>query len=213
MQNHRVEFYCNTPGHARYKAQSQFEHHMNSEHQIDLQMSPALLKAFKIPSKVLKGTCNLCFQPTGNFKIHVSRHLQEIAIFAISREDFATGDDEDNSQEATGDAKGSKGENARNDESTESNAPSSASPSWEDLVINVPIVPMDCNTDMIPQHDDYEVVVDTPSPNGGAEDGVETNWDIVTDKFSQARAGVSRMPPMHSQMMVRFFYICLKTIH
>ena len=92
-QHHRVEFFCNTPGHQVYVQQADFATHMKQEHDTTLTSSSPLLDIFRRPLQGHGGVCNLCFRETENLKIHVSRHLQQLALFALPRADYSADDE------------------------------------------------------------------------------------------------------------------------
>ncbi|PCG89170.1 Hypothetical protein PENO1_106210 [Penicillium occitanis (nom. inval.)] len=103
MENHRVEFFCNTAGHKSYKTQEQFAKHMTESHELPLDHSAIPFSAFRQHLTAIQGPvadaqsagelCNLCYRNTRSLKSHVARHLQQIALFAIPRADYAVGDD------------------------------------------------------------------------------------------------------------------------
>lgn len=70
-----------------------FKSHMKEEHDMALDTSSTLLGIFRRPPQSVGGLCNLCFRHSNNLKIHVSRHLQQVALFAIPRADYARDDD------------------------------------------------------------------------------------------------------------------------
>ncbi|KAK7537297.1 uncharacterized protein J3D65DRAFT_374991 [Phyllosticta citribraziliensis] len=91
ISHHRSQFYCNTPGHARYRDQTAFQSHMRDEHNAD-QVQPELLARFRRPVKSQGGKCNLCSREARDLKRHVARHLEQLALFSIPRSDFDEGD-------------------------------------------------------------------------------------------------------------------------
>ncbi|KAK8185444.1 uncharacterized protein BKA78DRAFT_361144 [Phyllosticta capitalensis] len=91
ISHHRSQFYCNTPGHARYRDQATFQVHMREEHDAEL-VQDKLLARFRRPIKGQGGRCNLCSLETRDLKRHVARHLEQLALFSIPRSDFDEGD-------------------------------------------------------------------------------------------------------------------------
>ncbi|KAK7541346.1 hypothetical protein JOL62DRAFT_271174 [Phyllosticta paracitricarpa] len=91
ITHHRSQFYCNTPGHARYRDQTAFQAHMRDEHNAD-SVQPELLARFRRPIKSPGGKCNLCSHESRDLKRHVARHLEQLAFFSIPRSDFEEGD-------------------------------------------------------------------------------------------------------------------------
>lgn len=74
--------------------------------------SSAILDAFRRPVQSLDGLCNLCFRETKNLKSHLSRHLQQVALFAVPRADYSVDDEtlDDNSDISQNNARGSRSE-------------------------------------------------------------------------------------------------------
>lgn len=97
MQKHRVDFFCNDHGHNPFTDQDAFFAHMKESHEMDLRESrniQLMLQNFRLPTASSGGRCNLCGAMTASFKAHVSRHLEQIALFAIPREDYPSDDDD-----------------------------------------------------------------------------------------------------------------------
>lgn len=93
-QAHRVELSCQTPGHEPFTSQTRFREHLRIDHNLALGGSAEELQLFQRPVKSPYGNCNLCFTRTSNTKRHVSRHLRQIALFALPRADYYAGEDE-----------------------------------------------------------------------------------------------------------------------
>ena len=93
-ETHRVEFFCQTPGHKPNTSQTEFREHLSKDHALILGISEDELLAFQRPIKSPYGSCNLCLAGTSNMKRHVSRHLRQIALFALPRADYYMGDDD-----------------------------------------------------------------------------------------------------------------------
>lgn len=91
---HRVEYFCNTAGHQAYAPQKALEIHMKQGHDITLDVSSMPMDIFRRPTRSPGGICNLCFRQTKNLKGHVSRHLQQVALFAVPRADYSDDDDD-----------------------------------------------------------------------------------------------------------------------
>ncbi|KAK0633922.1 hypothetical protein B0T14DRAFT_83896 [Immersiella caudata] len=92
-QTHRVELFCHTPGHLPVRDHAQFREHLRKEHNTDIGRSAEDIDVFQRPIVSPYGECNLCPAKTSNIKRHLSRHLRQIALFAIPRADYSTGDD------------------------------------------------------------------------------------------------------------------------
>ena len=88
-----MELFCQTPGHLPTRDQAQFRDHLRREHNTNISSSAEDIEVFQRPVISPHGECNLCLAKTSNVKRHVSRHLRQIALFAIPRADYSTGDD------------------------------------------------------------------------------------------------------------------------
>jgi len=85
--HHRVKWFCNTVNHPEFEAQSDFLNHMKNHHESDFSLGQRSLlnDMFRYPSRSDEGECNLCLRLSSNLRSHVSRHLQQIALFALPR--------------------------------------------------------------------------------------------------------------------------------
>lgn len=86
-QHHRIMWSCNTERHQDCDNLWNFINHMQKDHGATFNES-TFLKAqamFQKPSCRIDGTCNLCLRECKNLKYHVSRHLQQMAFFALPR--------------------------------------------------------------------------------------------------------------------------------
>lgn len=82
-----MKWFCNTDYHPEYDKQEDFLKHMQADHNTTFdegQFAP-IHDMFRRPSRSIEGTCNLCMRDSKKLKSHVSRHLQEIALFALPR--------------------------------------------------------------------------------------------------------------------------------
>lgn len=86
-QRHRVKWFCNTENHLEYETQVDFLTHMKHHHgtNFDLGQLSLLKDMFRQPSRAIEGQCNLCMRHSAKLRSHVSRHLQQIALFALPR--------------------------------------------------------------------------------------------------------------------------------
>ncbi|KAF2136882.1 uncharacterized protein K452DRAFT_322128 [Aplosporella prunicola CBS 121167] len=183
-QFHRVKYSCNTDGHKPYTSQSDFGKHMKEDHDqaLDRDNSLRMLDLFRRKLNSSGGLCNLCLRTTSNFKLHVSRHLEQIAMFALPRADYSTGD-----ESANGGTKGSQS-NARGSDVLDKQPTSSASHStlsWNQG-------PEAYNSDIEFQNHTQETPEGLLPPNAD-----ETTWDIITPKFLDAREGHSTLAPIN----------------
>lgn len=161
---------------------------MHADHGINITTSPALVAPFKLPSRSLKGKCNLCLRETENMKVHVSRHLQQLATFAIPRADFSGNNDEDgpgvSNHNATGSISVSESESAKQ----EADSGDDSAAYSRDEAEEAPATAVKEDT---PGHERIPDNVDEAS----VPDAEDTNWDTFTDKFARARDGRSELAP------------------
>ncbi|KAL1631839.1 hypothetical protein SLS56_004201 [Neofusicoccum ribis] len=184
----KYECFCNTAGHASHSSASDFERHMKEMHQKEFDATMPL-DMFRQPQPQ-SGICNLCSGQTDNLKRHVSRHLQQVALFALPRADYAA-DDEDlqegDSDAAQYRAKSSQLLDVKETSSQSSEESSSSSQSRHDA-----------------DHNDAEDV-NAPSSLGEGQqqvtipDADEPNWDLLINKFSMAREGNAEIAPFLPQ--------------
>ena len=92
-QCHRVKWFCNTDKHPEYENESDFLTHMKHRHgtNFDLGQLSSLKDMFQQPSQAIKGQCNLCMRHSAKLRSHVSRHLQQMAVFALPRANETAG--------------------------------------------------------------------------------------------------------------------------
>ncbi|KAH0543124.1 hypothetical protein FGG08_002550 [Glutinoglossum americanum] len=176
IQRHRVEWFCNIEGHPRYAERSDFLTHMELAHSTtfnDNQRS-LLLNMFQCASRSLVGNCNLCLRSSVKLKSHVSRHLEQIALFALPRvnEAAGTGTAELNSHFSEQNVNGSTHRGRPQKISQESESSLSRSQSKQSQ-------PADAQPEG-PSNDDPVDQITIP-------DGADSSWDTITDKFSKAR--------------------------
>jgi hypothetical protein len=173
-QCHRIEFFCNTPGHQAYTQQADLEIHLKRDHGIELSGSSAILNVFQRPLQSTGDLCHLCFLPTKNLERHVSRHLHQIALFAIPRADYYSGDESlnDNSNAAQG-------------------ADSQNSEISSDVLEDPGQVPENKAVDDFSDSKVSVRQVEVPFTE-------EVTWDFVSNKFSHV---LSELPPMVSQVV------------
>lgn len=87
LQHHRTKWFCNFDKHPEHDSEENFLSHMNVVHNQNFEGEQfSLVKGmFRRPRKNLAGTCNLCGRDSKRLKSHVSRHLQQMAMFALPR--------------------------------------------------------------------------------------------------------------------------------
>jgi hypothetical protein len=179
-QQHRTKWSCNVDGHMEYDSEGHFLLHMRTDHDQNFDEAQfSLVKSmFRRPTNSLEGTCNLCDRPSKNLRSHLSRHLQQIAIFALPRVNETAG-----SGQAERDSRSSryKKDNLDNGES------SGSSSSSTDVLRDDQPVPNHSTSDTFDVEDDYnegENIPDTITDQG---------WDDITDKFTKARERTFRL--------------------
>ena len=74
---------------------------MQNHHDMSHDQTTALVDLFKQPSISKEPKCNLCGKPSLGLKAHVSRHLQDLALFAIPRSDYITDDGDERIENET----------------------------------------------------------------------------------------------------------------
>ncbi|KAF7507656.1 hypothetical protein GJ744_010209 [Endocarpon pusillum] len=180
-QRHRVEYYCNDKSHQQYSAKSDFIKHMEDDHLTTLNScrKDILLKMFERPMRGALGYCQLCQRPSKLLKSHLSRHLEQIALFSLPR--LAHDPDLDSKCNAWGSCK----QDTLQSFSEESE--SDQSPVTENAVAGEYEVPFDEHVEQL----------EVPFTE-------DIDWDLVTDKFSQARDGTSGETPPHTLFTVPF---------
>lgn len=170
-QHHRTKWFCNTDAHPEYDSERDFLVHMKSDHNygLDHKQFDLFKDIFRRPSRSSEGTCNLCMRYSRRLKSHVSRHLQQISLFALPRVNETAG-----SGKAERCTVSSKHQNSESQDGSECGTSSSGSHDLAHEHASDPEMP-----EMPDIDDGYEV---TDVPETAAE-----SWDDVTEKFSNAR--------------------------
>ncbi|OKL55591.1 hypothetical protein UA08_09131 [Talaromyces atroroseus] len=189
--------YRTVPGsHQVYKTQAQFVKHMRESHEVQLDHSSILFNAFRQPSTALHQPtvdgqsagelCNLCFRPTQNLKRHVALHLQQIALFAIPRADYAVDDDGLSSGDSDVPRNNSMNSMLQNTHCSASQDPESLSKgsSADDFAT------------MVARAEEYQYPTEDVVDQIEVPPTDEIVWDNITDKFSRARGGNSERAPI-----------------
>lgn len=88
IQQHRFDYSCNVKDHEQYSDIREFLSHMDKEHnvQIDEEQSKSQLSMFSRPTQRKSGICPLCMKSTKRLKVHLARHLEQIALFILPRQ-------------------------------------------------------------------------------------------------------------------------------
>ncbi|KAN0073177.1 hypothetical protein V8E54_008397 [Elaphomyces granulatus] len=182
IKHHRCEFFCNVAGHQTYTQQNRFEIHLKQDHGIQLNNSSAGIDGFRRPSQSVGGLCNLCFRYTKNLKSHVSRHLHQVALFAVPRADYSAGDEELNGDQSMS-QKNSRGSGSLGKQDAVSQNSWRSSDALGDSASG--------NETTVAENYEGEPLEQVEVPSTA-----EVTWDVVTEKFSRAREGYSELAPI-----------------
>lgn len=164
IQCHRIEWFCNVDPHPHYVEKADFLAHMKSSHYTSFDDSQLSLLSgmFSCPSQRLDGICNLCRKPSVRLETHVSRHLEQIALFALPRINEEAGDNTTN-------ANGSKHEKKQL-KPTHLDSPTESSSSTDTHEQQLEGSDID---DIV----DQDIIPDSEDPF----------WDMMAGTFSEAR--------------------------
>ncbi|KAF1954595.1 hypothetical protein CC80DRAFT_536757 [Byssothecium circinans] len=192
-QHHRVEFHCNTASHHAFLDEKSFREHMKTAHNTALQIqhSEALQNIFQRPTHSMKGNCNLCMRHTTKLKLHISRHLEQLALFAIPRADYLADDDADDADSNA--ANRNVGDSVEKQTSV-SDAESEGTPS-SSSGSKVSRGSYKVGDYAEQESGDDTSVVDQAEP---IPDEDAFSWDFATDKFQSARLEQSEPPPIQN---------------
>jgi hypothetical protein len=168
-QNHRAKWSCNSENHLEYDSEADFLSHMWTDHnrKFDEAQFNLLRGVFRRPTKSLEGMCNLCNRRSKNLKSHVSRHLQQIATFALPRVNETKG-----SGQAERKSKSSRyrKDALDNDETSGSYSSHSSAMLSDDSNFNT-----------------SDIADDTVEEERIPDAVEDQDWNSVTDKFLKAR--------------------------
>ena len=133
---------------------------------------------FMRPAKSVSGLCNLCQKQSERLKSHVARHLQQMALFALPR---------DNQTEGSGKAELDE----HSSRLGHSRRVSSEGPADEDDETSLAVISGRTHDEEFAGSEQDEFIEASEfDPLQGADvldSFPEINWDSVTDKFSKAR--------------------------
>ncbi|KAF2787482.1 hypothetical protein K505DRAFT_379556 [Melanomma pulvis-pyrius CBS 109.77] len=89
-QSHRYEWFCNHETHKSFSELPDFLQHMERIHQntLGVEQSHTLMRSFQRPSRSQSGNCSLCGKHSTSLKLHLSRHLEQLSLFAIPQTDY-----------------------------------------------------------------------------------------------------------------------------
>ncbi|KAL7935837.1 hypothetical protein V8C35DRAFT_298354 [Trichoderma chlorosporum] len=177
VQSHRVKWFCNTDSHVTYDEKEDFLNHLQADHNMSFDKGrfSQVQQLFAQPSHAIGGICNLCMRNSKKLKSHVSRHLQQIALFALPRTNerdvFTEGGSDDRSSRY-----GHVGSRTdQNDDHDSQNRDASSKHSGLDQLQSAKLHNMPDLPD-----DEFETI-EIP-------DSVKKTWSDYTTKFLEARA-------------------------
>jgi hypothetical protein len=184
-QSHRLEWFCNTEPHNAFSELSDFLEHMNIVHKESLGTNHALSlrRGFQRPSQGISGHCTLCGRQAKVLRSHLSRHLEQLALFAIPQTDYMADLEEEDAMSDV--ARQSFGASSDDECSSEHSAGTSIiadSGGGDDSGSPV--------TEKVSRGHEEEYEKQVPDLPEYLEEGVDTSWDIVTPKFQDARAAM-----------------------
>jgi hypothetical protein len=178
-QQHRVDFFCNVESHQRFTERDNFLEHMELEHSTKFNAAqlPLLFSMFQSPSQIQGGKCHLCLSFTGKLKSHISRHLEQIALFALPRANETAGDGKEskNSNLSARNVNGSIDRDRPQTKSKRSRGSWSTPQSDQSPLVNAQELPSS------------EPDIDDPVHQVTVPEGEDPSWDLIVDKFSDAR--------------------------
>ena len=175
--HHRVVWFCNFDNHQEYHNQADFLTHMKDMHEthLDTARLSSLNDMFQRPSFAQDGHCRLCQKSTAKLINHVSRHLQQLALFAIPRINEV-----ENSADAGKDTRdsGTRKMDDNDEIALDQDSQSSKSTSDRNSVSDSSAM----RTVELPSSLTSDSLGTTIVP-----DSEEVDWDKLIDKFSKAR--------------------------
>lgn len=184
MLQHRIKWFCNIEKHPEYSSECEFLKHLDNAHDQNLGWMQAdlLRDMFSRPSRDTEGHCNLCKRWSTNLRSHVSRHLQQMALFALPRLNETSGSGV--AERATQNSARYKTEGDKGSASNASDSSSEANTGdVEDITVD--------RLSMVDSDEQFEAVLVPDTP--------EASWYNITDKFGRPQES----PPQ--QMHILFF--------
>ncbi|EXJ71182.1 uncharacterized protein A1O5_06176 [Cladophialophora psammophila CBS 110553] len=171
LSAHRATWYCNEDGHPEFEAQIDFIKHMSDYHDTRLTEQKLQLSKdmFQRPLKSVGGKCNLCQMFSSRLKSHVSRHLEQVALFALPRNNEIEGSGKaelDGCSSRLGGSRGS-GSQSSSEDSDDKLAPSQNAAGEESLATEGPE----------PSPQTYSVVEEEEEQVGVPELAMGVDWD------------------------------------
>ncbi|KAF4549451.1 Hypothetical protein D9617_21g096720 [Elsinoe fawcettii] len=101
IQDHPRAYRCAVDAHGVFLVEEKFRQHMETEHDLPIDQSCSLMDSFKRPVAAnTEEDCHLCGRRTKKLETHLARHLEQVALFAIPRQDYARDDDVDLHQQS-----------------------------------------------------------------------------------------------------------------
>jgi hypothetical protein len=177
-----VEWFCNTESHETFSDISGFLEHMHTIHSEPLSQAQllSLQHGFQQPLHATSGTCTLCGKHANLLKSHLSRHLQQISLFAIPQTDYIAHCEEDDTSSNA--ARRSIPETSDPDSAKEYSTSSSEAPS-----LNFSEEYHNTEDNQILREGEWDEVDVVPDVSEHSEGNIDTSWDQITPKFKDAR--------------------------
>ncbi|KAH8723786.1 hypothetical protein GQ44DRAFT_773663 [Phaeosphaeriaceae sp. PMI808] len=174
-QLHRTKWCCNIDSHLECGSEGKFLLHMSVDHgrKFNEAQFSLVRSMFRQPTKSLEGTCHLCYRESKNLRSHLSRHLQQIALFALPRVNETAG-----SGQAERDTRSSRRGKRRIDDGESSGSCSSSSIIRLSDQQHNPNDSDSATSGVEYEYDEGEAVPDIVE---------DQDWDSVTDMFSKGR--------------------------
>ncbi|KAH8588317.1 hypothetical protein B0O99DRAFT_677508 [Bisporella sp. PMI_857] len=98
LQHHRIEWCCNAEYHPPYATRLEFLDHLKSHHP-ELRLAiqtPDMIKRFQRPKQEQFGVCPFCAKSSKKLKSHVSRHMEQLALYVLGGNNQEDSDIESN---------------------------------------------------------------------------------------------------------------------
>jgi hypothetical protein len=170
--SHRLEWSCNIETHPSYDQMHEFLDHMKEHHHdlLHANQLPGLKRIFQRSTRSNTGVCNLCGELSDKLRSHISKHLKQLALFALPQTDYM----------AETDTEDTKSDLAHRSRDISMKSESSGELASEAIA----------NTTGAHEGDDG-MKSDDLEPEEAAETmeqlSEETSWDYATSKFKDAR--------------------------
>ena len=149
----------------------------------------SLWHIFQRPSRSKSGNCSLCGRNATSLKSHLSRHLEQLALFAIPQTNYMLDLDIDDLQSDKARLSCDIWMNSRSSDKQSSEVPEKSTENMTDGHV-------DQGTDSEEDETKSLMAEEETIPDlQGDLDGIDTSWDQITSKFHDARASQSSYEP------------------